>query len=195
MSWQENAPIYKRLPAESEQYQGNSVAEWLCAPWDELLVETKGKTLRFYDEALNPLTCKAENLDWLGQLAGFSDEYGLAEYPANIKRQLIARSFDFIWVNKGTSVLLEWLFVVFEIEAQIYSIGQFLADNSAAGDLLGGSPFQYYIRLPLKYLRTSNEWQEVEKLDRLYSPIYVDSAVVYQQFYCGFSVAGDPVFD
>lgn len=194
MSWQEQQPIYKRLPAESEQYQGNPVVEWLCDPWDTMLVETRGKIESFYDDALNPLTCKAENLDWLAQLCGFTGEYWDPQWSESIKRQLIAKSFDFIWVNKGTRALLEWLFLVFQIEAQIYQSGQFIAGVSVAGDMLGGDAFHYYIRLPLKYLRTSQQWQLVARLDRLYSPVYCESTVCFVAFFAGFSVVGDPVF-
>ena len=194
-TWQSNAPILKRLPAESEQYQGNPVVEALVTPWDELLVETKYRVDAFYQDFLHPPTAKSENLGWLGQLCGFTAEYALTEYPETIKRQLIARSFDYIWINKGTKNLLEYLIIqVFEIDAQIYLLGNFLADVNAAGDALSGEPFEYYIRLPLKYLRTSKTWQLTERLNRLYGPIYCHSQILYDRFYAGFSAAGELTF-
>lgn len=191
--WNTGKPIFDRLPGEQEQYTDNSVALALCTPWDELLMSTKDKVDNFYRDFLDPVTAKPENLDWLGQLAGFSGEYGIATYPAAIKRQLIAR-FDYIWLNKGTRSLLEWLLQIFSIDGQIYQIGDFLADINKAEDVLGGDPFRFWIRLPLKYLRTSNEWLLSEQLRQLYSPIYGESKVVYQEFSADFSAAEDAVF-
>ncbi len=202
--WDENLPIYGRLPGESEAYRKAEdsveppIAKWLEKPWDELLVATKGRIDNFYRDFLDPATALPQHLDWLGQLTGFTAEYGLATYPDAVKRQLIAQSFDFIWPNKGTRVLLEWLFSVFSLDAHIYQRGDFLAGTNKAGDMLGGDAFEYWVRVPPRYLRTSSEWKLVERLDRLYSPIYCGSpsgqTVVYEGFMAGFSIAGDPVF-
>ena len=201
MSWENNAPIYGRLPGESEAYRKGEdnaeepVAQWLTTPWDALLCETRDKVNSFYQDFLNPLTAKPEHLDWLSGLCGYTSEYSLVEYPEAIKRQLIARAFDYVWINKGTKNLLEYLIIQsFQVDAEIYLLGNFIADVSVVGDTLGGEAFEYYIRLPLKYLRTSKTWQLTERLNRLYGPIYCHSQVLYDRFYAGFSAAGELIF-
>ena len=146
--WTTDRPIFHRLPAESEQYQGQDppVSDWLTTPWDALLCETRDKVNSFYQDFLDPLTALGEYLDWLSQLCGYTSEYSLVEYDVAVKRQLIARSFDYIWINKGTKNLLEYLIIqVFEIDAEIYLLGSFLADVNASGDMLGGEAFEYYM--------------------------------------------------
>ncbi len=206
MAWNTGKPIHDRLPGENEGYRKDEswsgynptidppIARWLTEPWDGLLIEVKTKTENVYATHLNPLTAQPENLDWLAQLCGFTGEYWDVSWSVAVKRQLIAQSLVDIWENKGSRVLLEWLIQLFGLQARIYLLGEFLADINKAGDVLGGEALHYWLLVKLNYLRTSDEWKLLEKLNRLYSPVYCDSAVVYEQFFADFSIAGDPVW-
>ena len=195
MSWDAGRPIYGRLPEDSQQYQGNELVDWLTLPWDELLVEARSQADALHANYFDPVTAKVEVLDWLAQLCGFTGDYWEATWPEGVKRELIANSFEFIWPNKGTRELLEWLIELFALQAQVYILGDFLAGITLLPATLGGPGFQYFIRVPLVYLRTTYEWRLMVKLNRLYGPVYCESRVCYDQFYAGFSVAGDPTFD
>lgn len=196
MTWQDGKPILGRLPIESQQYQGNEVVEWLVDPWDRLLVAARDQGVNLYRDYFDPATCKAEAIDWLAQIAGFTGQYWDASWPLDVKRTLIAEAYLRIWPTKGSRDLLDWLIALFELQAQVYLLGDFLAGISVAGDPIGsGEGFQYWIRVPLAYLRTGASWKLVEKLNDLYGPVYCESQVCYDQFYAGFSAAGDPVFD
>jgi hypothetical protein len=204
--WDTGNPIHDRLPGENEGYRKDEswdghdpsvdppIARWLTEPWDALLMESKGKIETIYTTHLNPLTAEPENLDWLAQLHGFTGEYWSVDWDVAVKRQLIANSFTKIWENKGSRSLLEWIFQTFGLETRIYLYGEFLADINVAGDVLGGEALQYWLLVTLKYLRTSDEWKLLEKLNRLYSPVCCNSRVTYDQFYADFSIAGDPVW-
>ncbi len=204
MAWDTGKPIYDRLPGDNEGYRKDQqwdgydpttdVALWLTEPWDSLLMELKGKIDNLPITHLDPAAADPENLDWLAQLCGFTGEYWQTDWAVLVKRQLIANSLNFIWINKGTRPLLEWLISLFGLQVRIYLLGEFLAGINAAGDLLGGDPFNYYLLVKLAYLRNSPEWALVEKLNKLYGPVFCESRVCYEQFYAGFSVAGDPVF-
>lgn len=200
-AWAER-PIYHRLPIAEGKYQVHEddtelepVADWLTAPLDANLIFVKALLENFYADYLDPLTAKPKNLDWLAQLVGFTGEYWETSWSITIKRALIKDSLSFIWQNKGTRALLEYLLQVFTINSKIYQLGQFLAGRNRAGDALGGENLEYYLLLPLTYLRTSNEWRLANKINRLYSPVFVDSKVIYSQFHAGFSCAGEVVFD
>lgn len=201
-AWEQGRPIYKRLPIAEEKYQVaagdpelDPVADWLTAPIDELLIAVKIATQSFYNDYLDPTTAKEKNLDWLAQLCGFTGEYWETSWTTAQKRTLIANAFTFIWQAKGTRAVLEFMLATFAIQGKIYLLGEFLADRNKTGEALGGEALEYYLLLPLKYLRTSYEWRLASKINRLYSPIYVKSQVCYNQFYCGFSAVGDLVFD
>ena len=196
MSWSANRPIYGRLPEESQQYQGNDLAEWLTDPWDTLLTDSRNLAQNFYTTHLNPATAAPANLDWLAQLSGYTGAYWDSQWPVAVKRTLIAEAFSRVWPGKGTRAVLEWVIALFGLEMRVYILGDFLAGINVAGDTLGtNSGFQYFLRVRLIYGRNGTEWALLERLNRLYSPVYVTSQVCYQQFYAGFSVAGDPVFD
>ncbi|NDC40620.1 MAG: hypothetical protein EBZ77_03575 [Chitinophagia bacterium] len=196
MSWSIDRPIYGRLPEESQQYQGNDVADWLTEPWDKLLTDSRNLIDTFYTTHLNPATADAANLDWLAQLSGYTGAYWDNLWPTAVKRTLITEAFSRVWPEKGSRALLEWVIALFGLEMRVYILGDFLAGINAAGDMLGSnSGFQYFLRVRLIYSRNSQEWLLLERLNRLYSPVYVTSQVCYQQFYAGFSVAGDPVFN
>jgi Phage tail protein (Tail_P2_I) len=192
--WSSGRPIYHRLPEESEAYQQNPLVDAITTPYDAILMEYKGLVENFERDFLDPDTARVDALDWLAQLCGFTGEYWDSSWTVAQKRELIKRSHSFIWANKGSQVLLEYLLDVFSINARIYLLGQFLADINKIGDLLGGDLMRYYVMMPLEYLRTSREWELVERLNRLYMPCFADSRVVYEQFYCDFSVIGDPLF-
>lgn len=202
MSWQTGRPIYDRLPGQNETYNKENptaddpaIADWLTSPWDELLTGLRTTIDNIPQDMLDPATAKAENLDWLAQLCGFTGDYWDSNWPVAVKRSLIANSLNYIWENKGTRDLLEWLIALFELEASVYQVGSWLAGISVVGDPIGDveSVFQYYIVVSLDYLRTSTQWKLLERLNRLYGPVYSDSRVCYDGFYAGFSVVGDPI--
>jgi hypothetical protein len=62
------------------------------------------------------------------------------------------------------------------------------------GDRLGGGALNYWVRTPLGYLRTFPQWILLEQINQLYGPAAAESSVVYDGFYCNFSVCGDPLF-
>ena len=200
-AWDESKPIYNRLPGDNEGYRRDQnsgdydptedVALWLTTPWDELLVETKGKVDSFYDNYLNPQTALPEYLDWLAQLCGLTGPYWDSQWDVSVKRTLIANSYSYIWQNKGTRELFEWLFTVFALDAAILVIGDFLFDVTILDAPIGGGNLKYYIVTKLVYLRTSAQWALLEKLNALFGPVFCESRVIYEQFYFDFSVCGD----
>jgi hypothetical protein len=200
-AWEQGRPIYKRLPIAEEKYQVaddtelDPVADWLTLPIDELLITIKLTTENFYADYLDPATAKLENLDWLAQLCGFTGEYWETSWTEAQKRALIANAFIFIWESKGTRAVLEFLLVIFGIQGRLYLLGEFLAGRNKAGEALGGEALEYFLLLPLTYLRTSSQWRLATKFNRLYGPVYVSKSVCYSQFFAGFSICGDPVFD
>jgi hypothetical protein len=206
-AWEDGKPIYGRLPGENSGYTKDEdfddydpivdppIARWLTEFWDEFLTDTRYRASHLYASHLNPETAYRANLDWLAQLSGFTGDYWNATWHEYFKRSLIANSFNFIWPNKGTKYLFSWLFGLFGYNALIFQLGEFLAGINVAGDTLGGKPLQYYVVVSLSYLRTSEEWNQIELLNRIYGPVYQDSRVCYNAFYAGFSVAGDPVFE
>lgn len=191
--WSTGRPIYHRLPQESEAYQGNALVDALTKPYDNLLMAWKGLIDNFERDFLDPGTCRSDALDWLAQLCGFTGEYWDPTWAEPVKRELIRRSHSFIWQHKGSQMLLEWLLELFSIEAQVYMLGQFILGTNVLGDTLGGELLRYWVLLPLKYRRSSEDWALAERLNRLYMPVFADSAVVYDRFYLGFSVLGDPL--
>lgn len=204
-SWQQGQPITLRLPGENSGYRKDEewegydpeldppIAHWLQDPWDKLLMDTKAKIDGFPTNYLYPETAYAEALDWLAQFCGYTGDYWSSNWPIAAKRELLRRSYDFVWQNKGTRALLEWLLALFELECRVYLLGAFLAGDTVPA-IVGGEPFLYYLLVKLRYLRTSPEWALIERLNRLFGPVYAESRVCYERFYAGFSVAGDPVF-
>lgn len=205
MSWESGRPIYDRLPGASELYKKDNtdsdnynptkdVAAWLVAFWDDLLIEQRSNVDNLYRDVFNPDTAKPENLDWLAQLAGYTGEYWSSQWTDTQKRQLIKRAYDYVWINKGTKALLEWLIELFELDAVVYSPGQFILGETPLGSPLGGEPFKYLINVDFRgagYLRTSPQWKLLEKLNELYGTAYSESRVQYTKFILGFSALGD----
>jgi hypothetical protein len=85
-------PIYNRLPGVSGAYNdesGDTVGQWLTSGADEQLSYTKTLLDNFYTNYLNPETCKSENLDWMAQHLGFTEELWDLNWSSDMKRMLI----------------------------------------------------------------------------------------------------------
>jgi len=195
--WSTNRPIYARLPSEAEKYNGNPAVDALCQPFDSILIQYRAALSNFERDFLNPDTARSDALDWLAMNCGFTGNFWGTDWSDAQKRLLIKNSHSFIWNNKGTYRLLYWLLnTVFAIPAQIYQVGDFLADISAADDdSLGGDQLQYYVLLPITFEATSKEFQLAERLNYLYMPVFCDSDCVYDAFYADMSSVNDPIFD
>lgn len=194
-AWSEGRPIYLRLPSDAEKYQGNPAVAAICQPFDAILMQYKAAIDNFERDFLNPDTARSDALDWLAQNCGFTGKFWQADWTDAQKRLLIKNSHSFIWNNKGTYRLLYWLLnTVFAIPAQIFQVGQFLADINAADDVLGGDQLQYFLLMPITYKTTSKEWRLAERLNYLYMPVFCSSDVVYDAFYADLSAAEDPIF-
>lgn len=194
-AWSEGRPIYLRLPSDAEKYQGNPAVDAITRPFDAILMQYKAAIDNFSRDFLDPDTARSDALDWLAQNCGFTGNYWDPLWTDAQKRLLIKNSHSFIWNNKGTYRLLYWLLnTVFAIPAQIFQVGQFLADINAADDVLGGDQLQYFLLMPMTYKTTSKEWRLAERLNYLYMPVFCSSDVVYDAFYADLSAAEDPVF-
>lgn len=206
--WEEGRPIYYLLPGENEGFLKDPefndpetdppIAEWLTRFWDELLLEQRAIAERFYQDYLDPATCLPEALTgWLAQHFGYTGAYWDDSWSVEAKRALLSNAYQGVrvWESKGTETLFYWLLDVFELEAQIYRTGSFLVGVSTLPAEIGGEPYRFYVTTGLQYLRTSLEWARLEQLRRLFTPAYCESLVCYEQFYAGFSLVGDPVFE
>lgn len=205
-SWQKGQPIAHRLPGENSGYRKDEdweeydpeldppIARWLEDPWDKLLMDTKAKIDGFPTNYLYPDSAYESALDWLAQFCGYTGDYWSSSWPISVKRTLLIYSYSFVWENKGTRRLLEWLFSVFALQVRVYLLGEWLAGITRTPGQVGGEPFRYYLLVRLQYLRTSPEWALISRLNRLFGPVYAKSRLSYEYFYAGFSVAGDPTF-
>lgn len=193
-AWETGRPIYSRLPGINGGYTDNAPADWLTDFWDGLLVALKGK-IDDLPRQLNPDTCDPDWLDFLAPLCGFTGEYWDKAWSEDRKRSLLRNSYTLIWSNKGSEAVLSFLLDTFDINHEIWLGDSFLLGVTELPGTLGSPEWQYYILLPLQYLRESVEFRLVEKLNRLYGPVFADSTVAYDAFYCGFSVCGDPIFE
>ena len=195
--WSTNRPIYDRLPSDAERYQGNPIVDAITQPIDSILVSYRAALSNFERDFLNADTARSDALDWLAQNCGFTGKFWQADWTDAQKRLLIKNSHSFIFCNKGTYRLLYWLLnTVFGLGAQIYQVGDFLADiNAADDDSLGGDQLQYYVLMPITYQTTDKAWLLSQRLNYLYMPVFCDSDVVYDAFYADLSKTGDPIFD
>jgi hypothetical protein len=189
-------PIYSRLPQISQRYKGENPASpsnWITQWFDELLVKTKA-SIDDLPRQLNALTCDADWIDFVAYLSGFSGEYWDKSWSMATKRAIASRA-NWIWSNKGTQAVIEYMIAAVGLTAVIWLGEGFVIGESIIGETTLGEPeYQYFIQVPFLYDRDGAQFRLAEKLNRLYGPIVSDSAVCYDGFYIGFSVVGDPIF-
>lgn len=190
-------PIYSRLPQISQRYKAenpDNPTNWITLWFDELLVATKA-TIDDLPRQLNALTCDPEWIDFVAYLSGFSGEYWDKSWNLATKRAIASRA-NWIWANKGTREVLEYLFNALNLSAAIWINSGFYVDESLLDiDTLSEPQYQYFVTVPLSYDRDGAQFRLAEKINRLFGPIVCDSSVCYDAFYVDFSVVGDPIFD
>ena len=199
---QEQRPIFRRLPLYGWQDQDTPISDWVTSGFDATLIEIQTAILNFDRDFIDPDTARADALDWLAQLMGFTGEYWDSTWKDSIKRQLI-KDAQTIWAYKGTLFLLQYLFNLFELDATIVIQGAWLAGVTRIGAPIGGDPLSYTILVNSAgrsfYLRTSDEWRLIERLNRLYMPCWCspvtlnNSFVHYDRFRAGLSAVGEPI--
>ncbi len=196
--WAEKRPIFKSLPEYG--WQDNEVADWITSAYDVVLIEFKGKILDFEKDFIDPDTAREDALDWLAQLCGYQPTYWDAGWKPHIKRELI-KNHQLVWGYKGTPELLKYLFELFGLEADIRTVGAWQVGVTAIGSAIGGDLLSYSIVINSPgrafYLRTSDEWRLIEKLNRLFMPCWCTSATLngsflhYNRWRVGLSQVGD----
>lgn len=196
-AWNEGRPIYARLPGVNGGYYdeaGNNPADWLTDFWDGLLVATKASIEDVRDRQLNPDTCDAGWLDLLGALCGYTEDYWDATWEESWKRQLIRQAFVSIWPGKGSQAVLQEILEIFEIPHDLWQGSRFVLNETLLPATLGQPEWRYFIRLNLSLNRNGPEFKLARRVNRLFGPAYCETGVVYEQFYCDFSVCGEPLF-
>lgn len=103
------------------------VTEWLTSGADSLLIESKEKIDRFFNEYLNPDTCFSESLDWLAQHVGLNDSIYRTDYSDSLKRVLIKNALG--WSDSALS---------FDVR---FPNGEVKSYNTPKGEVLNSIPF------------------------------------------------------
>jgi phage tail P2-like protein len=184
-------PVFKRLPIEG--YQNNPVADALTQWVDERLIATKETLENFYRE-LDPDTAKDSSLDYLAYLVGLSDEFYYPEWSPEVKRAMIAASLSLLWPYRGTLKALRTVLDIHSIDYDIWQPGELVLPFRLPGEF-GTGGAEYYIRLPLRYQRSSLQWAEARRTLDNFGTFGIRSGVVYKAFYVGFSRLGEPLFN
>lgn len=199
-AWDEKRPIFRRLPQYG--WQDNTVADWITDPFDRVLVQLQQAILNFPHDFIDPNTCRVDALDWLAQLMGFTEDYWDTTWPVAVKRTLI-KNAQAIWSYKGTQQELEYLLQLFGLDAIISTQGAWRVGITAIGSPVGGDLLNYSILINSTghafYLRSSDQWKLIERLNRLFMPCWCapvaqnNSFVHYDRFRVGLSAVGEPI--
>jgi phage tail P2-like protein len=190
-------PIYSRLPQISQRYKAENPANpgnWITQWFDELLVKTKA-SIDDLPRQLNALTCDADWIDFVAYLSGFSGEYWDKAWSMATKRAIASKA-NWIWSNKGTQEVLEYIIAAVGLSAVIWLADDGTFDVDNLDEISFGEPqYQYFIQVPFSYDRDGMSFRLAEKINRLYGPIVCDSAVCYDGIYLDYSEFGDAFFD
>ncbi len=189
MPYKDGRPVFFSLP--SVGYQDNSAADYLTTWVDEKLVHIATLMENLHTK-LDPETTDDIWLDYLAFLVGLSGAYWDTKWSSGVKRQMIAQAHS-LWGRRGTLKAIQQVLDTHSLTYSIWTNGS-LRLAFGLPTTFGRDDLRLYVRLPLVFQRTSNEFKEAARALRNYSPAIIKSAVVFERFYLGFSVLGDPVF-
>lgn len=203
MVWYDLRPIFNRLPVVyREPNDGENPSNWLTDFWDELLVSTKTLAEGFFDRFVDPETAESENLDWSATtLYGYLGEYWNPQWSDDVKRQLMTEAYPYLWVERGTEGVIEYLLDLHQIPTfpelgKVWRVPPTYAGvNTAIPFPACYAPYQFDIRLDTFADRDAPEWVESYRICDLYAPIWSRPIVGYKYWYAGLSLAGEAVYD
>jgi hypothetical protein len=122
------------------------------------------------------------------------EPYYSPAWSEEVKRQSIAKANE-IFSYRGTLKSLETALKIHGFEYEIYSSSDLKLPFIFTADTKFGLTSQtVYVRLPLKYSRSSYPFMEARRAVRNYTAIVTPTEVCYDRFYLGFSQFGDPLF-
>jgi Phage tail protein (Tail_P2_I) len=178
LAWQNNRPVYDRLPGDRGAYQVNDPTNWITKYWDDFLVYQKTQVDLLLTQNLNPETCDEEFLDYLGFISGFTKDTWDRNWPPSAKRKLIKEAYTLIWLNPGSINSISFIISAFDIQNRVIKTGDFLIGISEVGDPIGDIYWDYTIFLPTRYQGT-NTVKLVEKLNYLFGVCYCYSRIIF----------------
>jgi hypothetical protein len=195
MSWEQNRPVYGRLPYESGNWQGNQVVDWVTSYWDNLLVETKAALDSPTDWLGYPDELTLPYIDWVGYgLCGYGKVWDVA-WEVDIKRRLI-RDWVAIVPRRGSYDSCAKLVDNVCPGATVRNYDVPRADQAVADAAWCGNdiPMIYHIGVPQHVPRNGNVWRSLERIKHLWFPSGArESRVQYAIAMADFAVAGDAV--
>jgi len=197
---QEKADIFvNHLPVHG--YQDNSTVRAICQPFGEIVYQSQlvAKSF-FYNSA--PSVTASPWLDTAGVAHGFFS-YGFWERGwDNSTKQALLRMCPRIWQRLGTEQIFREVAAIFGIgDTRLWLGGPaFRLDNgSGVGSRLDVDTLPIlstatgFVLLPISVARGSETWVLVRELVEHFTPITVDIIPSYDQFYCDYTAAGEPV--
>lgn len=184
-----NNPLLSSLP--SQGYQDNPTVSFITQWYDKKLVEV-ANTLETFWQNLIPATCPVGYLDYLAYLCGLSGQYWDTGWTVSVKRVLIEKAHTF-WASKGTIGCIKAVLDIHQIPYKIWNRGSLQVPFTLPG-IFGVDDLTLYIQLPLAYQRSSPQWKETQRTLYNYGAAVIKSQVVFDAFYVGFSVIGEPIF-
>jgi len=218
MGWMQGIPFLARMP---EAYRDREETSWLTTAWDELLIATRNLAEATYTTHLDPQTANPENLDWLAQHFGFTEEFWDETWSTEVKRTLLLNAYRFIWAERGTERVINWMLALHQIPAVLPHQAIYYPDwfrafdwvlvvtrdfaegwteaSGTSGDLLllileALQIQDYEIQGDVVILPYGGDGLHKPDLERAIALYSLPYRVGYDRFFAGIGVAGDPVF-
>jgi len=204
-----------------EVYRDREETHWLTAPWDELLTQTRDAANNAYTTHLDPATAEPEYLDWLAQHYGFTEEFWDTTWSESIKRTLLQNAYGYIWPERGTIGVLNWMIRLHALPAVLPDRAAYYPDWFRAFDWVliqtrdfaetwteadgTTSDLLAEILAAIAVMPTEMEGDTIvlpyggdglhrADVDRAISLYDLPYTTTYDQFFAGVSVAGDRAF-
>jgi phage tail P2-like protein len=188
MSYPTN-PLISKMPYTG--YQDNETAKALCAGVDADYFKV-ATTLEGMPSQLDPLTANSSYLEYLAYLVGLSDGYWDNAWSEQVKRDSIKNAY-LLANTKGTQAAILLALSIQQVTYSLWLQPPLVLPFTMPGTFQGAN-LRFFIRLGLRYSRTSREWLEAVRALKNYKPAVVDGRVVYEGFKLGYSKLGEPLF-
>lgn len=181
-----------RLPDSG--YRDNPTAQALVSWVDESLAAKAAQMQNLYKDLCDPATCRPEFLEYLAYLVGLSGAYWDIQWDTEVKRTLIKNAHSKLWRLRGTFHVIAFVLDTHRIRHLLWTDGESVL-SFRMPKTFGSAKLRFYLRLPIDYHRNGLEFREAQRTLRNYAPAIVEHKAVYEQFFCGFSKLGEPMFN
>jgi hypothetical protein len=159
-------------------YQNNPVTKWLWAYLVDFDTKLSIKLEQLLIDYLDIDNATTNGLDFIANINGLDKLFWDTKWTVAQKRMLL-KNYRKIVTEMGNKDFINWLFTVFGLNAKLTEIGGWILGVSTFPMTLGGSVFNFTIKIDPSYVAGTQQRELIERIKNTFVIEFTDVTITY----------------